>query len=255
MPNTITCPSGLVGRIRGMKAREERILADRKLAKSGAQLEQILAACWEETLDPGPYDFGDQAIDWGKVLQGDRFFAMLQLRVLSYGPEYAFSVPCENRGCRARIEWELDLRDLPVKPLSDESRAAFLAGNRFETLLPEAGRKVAFRLLAGADERRLAALRRAAGERPITTMLGFRLESIDGVEPRDRQRFIEDLGMADVTFLLGEFDRVDCGVETEIEVECPGCLATTRVELPFERGFFLPLARKTGRGSATSSRS
>ena len=68
MSNTITCPSGLVGRIRGMKAREERILADRKLARSGAQLEQILAACWEETLDPGPYDFGEQPIDWGKVL-------------------------------------------------------------------------------------------------------------------------------------------------------------------------------------------
>jgi len=29
MSETITCPSGLSGRIRGMKAREERILADR----------------------------------------------------------------------------------------------------------------------------------------------------------------------------------------------------------------------------------
>lgn len=36
MAETITCPSGLTGRIRGMKAREERILADRKLARSGA---------------------------------------------------------------------------------------------------------------------------------------------------------------------------------------------------------------------------
>ncbi len=31
---TITCPSGLAGRIRGMKVREERILADRRLACS-----------------------------------------------------------------------------------------------------------------------------------------------------------------------------------------------------------------------------
>ena len=252
MSNTITCPSGLVGRIRGMKAREERILADRKLAKSGAQLEQILAACWEETLDHGPYDFGEQPIDWGKVLQGDRFFAMLQIRVLSYGADYAFSVPCDNRGCRARIEWELNLRELPVKALSDESRAAFLNGNRFETVLPGAGRKVVFRLLTGADERRLAALRRAAGERPITTLLGFRLGAIDGVEPRDKQRFLEDLDMADVSFLLGELDRVDCGVETEIEVECPDCFGTTRVELPFEKGFFLPQTRRTEPGATTS---
>jgi len=254
MSNTVTCPSGLVGRIRGMKAREERILADRKLARSGAQLEQILAACWEETLDAGPYDFGEQPIDWGKVLQGDRFFAMLQIRVLSYGADYAFSVPGENRGCRARIEWELDLRELPVKTLSDESRAAFLASNRFETTLPDAGRKVAFRLLTGHDERRMAALRRAAGERPITTLLGYRLETMDGVEPRDKQKFIENLGMADVTFLLGEFGRVDCGVDTEIEVECPECIGTTRIELPFEKGFFLPERRRTEPGPTTSSR-
>ena len=35
MSHVITCPSGLTGSVRGMKVREERILADRKLAKSG----------------------------------------------------------------------------------------------------------------------------------------------------------------------------------------------------------------------------
>lgn len=253
MAETITCPSGLTGRVRGMKAREERILADRKLARSGAQLEQILAACWEETLDAGPYDFGGAAVDWNKVLQGDRFFALLQIRSLSYGPTYAFSVTCENRSCRARIEWEVDLRELPVKPLSDESRATFLATNRFPATLPSAGRAVAFRLLTGADERRMTALRRTSGsERPITTLLDFRIDSIDGVEPRDKQRFLEELSMSDVAHLLAEFDRVDCGVETEIDIECAECLGITRVELPFEKGFFLPERRK---GPAPSSSS
>jgi hypothetical protein len=55
--------------------------------------------------------------------------------------------------------------------------------------------------------------------------------------------------MSDVTFLLGEFDQVDCGVETEIEIECPECFSTTRVELPFEKGFFLP--EKTKRTKPT----
>jgi hypothetical protein len=141
-----------------------------------------------------------------------------------------------------------------VRALSDESRAAFLATNRFETVLPDAARKVSFRLLTGTDERRMAALRRAAGERPITTLLGFRLDTIEGIEPREKQRFIEDLSMSDVTFLLGEFDRVDCGVDTEIEVECPECFGVTRVELPFEKGFFLPERRRTEPGTGTSSR-
>ena len=104
MSHVITCPSGLTGRIRGMKVREERVLADRKLAKSGGQVDALLGACWEETLEPGPYDFGDKDIDWGAVLQGDRFFALLQVRALTYGPTYAFALGCQNEGCRARFE-------------------------------------------------------------------------------------------------------------------------------------------------------
>ncbi len=104
MPDIITCPSRLTGRIRGMKVREERILSDRKLAKAGGQIDALLVACWEETLDAGPYDFGEKTIDWGRVLQGDRFFALLRLRALTYGPQYAFAVPCQNEACRTRIE-------------------------------------------------------------------------------------------------------------------------------------------------------
>jgi len=249
----ITCPSGLSGRIRGMKAREERILADRKLAKSGGQVEQILSACWEETLEAGPYSFGLSAPNWSEVLVGDRLYALLQVRTVSYGPTYEFAVTCSNRECRARIDWELDLRDLPVTPLSDESRSALLADRTFGTVLPRAGRGVEFRLLRGADERRMSAQRRASGERPLTTMLAMRIESIEGVETKDKLRFLEDLEMADVSFLLGEFDRVDCGVETEIEVECPECLGLTSVELPFEKGFFLPQRKRPSAASSSSS--
>ncbi len=80
MADVITCPSGLSGRIRGMKVREERVLADRKLAKSGGQIDELLGSCWEETLGPGPYKFGEgEKLDWGNVLQGDRFGYRLRL--------------------------------------------------------------------------------------------------------------------------------------------------------------------------------
>ena len=44
----------------------------RRLAKSGGQVDELLAACWEETLDAGPYDFGEKPIDWGKLLRHHR---------------------------------------------------------------------------------------------------------------------------------------------------------------------------------------
>jgi len=130
MSEIITCPSGLTGRIRAMQVREERILADRKLAKTGDQVDELLTACWEVTLEAGPYDFVDTVIDWGMILQGDRFYALLKIRSLTYGAKYAFSVPCQNDACRARIEWELDLGELPCRSLSDESRAAFAVDDR-----------------------------------------------------------------------------------------------------------------------------
>jgi len=254
MSHEIVCPSGLSGRIRGLKVREERILADRRLARSGEQVDRLLGACWEETVDPGPYDFGEKDIDWGLVLQGDRFFALLQIRALTYGPEYAFSVGCQNSACRARIEWELDLGDLPVRGLSDESRAAFVDGNRLETLLPDAGVRVWFGLATGEIERRLPRLKRGAGDRVLSSMLALRVHEIEGVEARDKRRFIEELSMRDADFLVDEFDRVDCGVDTNIEIECPECFSVQEVDLPFEQTFFMPgRARASRRRGRTSS--
>ncbi len=253
MVEPIACPSGLLGRVRGMKVREERVLADRSLAKSGGQLEELLRACWTETVDAGPYVFGDKPVDWGAVLQGDRFFALLMIRALTYGPQYAFGISCRN--CRARIEWEVDLTKLPVRPLSPESRAAFIAGNRFETTLPDAGKRVSFKLLTGDDERKLPALQRAAPDRLLSAVLAYRVLDIDGVDPKDKRAFLEDLTLRDADFLVDEFDRVDCGVDTTIEVECPECREVQDVELPFDSAFFLPGKERTARRKARSTSS
>lgn len=253
MPTLITCPSGCSGHIRGMRVREERVLADRKLAKSGGQLDELLTSCWEETSEPGPYVFSGKTIDWGAVLQGDRFYALLMVRALTYGPDYAFAVSC--RACRARIEWEVDLTRLPVRPLSQESRAAFIAGNQFDTTLPDAGKRVTFKLLTGDDERKLPALQRASPDRLLSAVLGYRVLDIDGVDPKNKRQFLEDLTLRDADFLVDEFDRVDCGVDTTIEVECPECRETQEVELPFDSAFFLPGKDRTARRKARSASS
>ena len=251
MSDIITCPSGISGRIRGLKVREERFLADRKLAKSGAQIDELLKACWEETLDDGPYTL-DGTMDWAKILQGDRFYALLMIRVLTYGAEYAFAVDCQSAACRARIDWEFDLTKLPVHALSEESRKSFISGNRFETTLPDTGKKVIFRLLTGDDERKLPALQRSAPDKMLSSMLAYRILEIDGVEKKAHRSFIEDLTLRDADFLMDEFDRVDCGVDTTIDIECPECLSQQEIELPFHK-FFLPGKERSARRKARSS--
>jgi len=238
--STITCPSGLTGTIRSMQVREERYLTDRQMLKSGDAFDRLLKACWEETLDPGPYDFGEKGvIDWGKVLVGDRFFVLLRIRAESYGEDFAFDVRCER--CEEKVPWEFQLSDLVVKELSKESRERFVAGNRFDVEIPGAGRRAVFRLLTGADERRIAQLSKARRQAPFSTMLDFRLVEIEGVEDvKARRAFFEGLSLGAIPELLSAFDEVDCGVDTDIEVECQECGEIQTVTLPFGPTFFIP---------------
>ena len=244
MSDVIICPSGLAGTIRGLKGKEGTLLADRAAAKSGVTFEKILAACWLSTEDPGPYQVEDgKPLDWSKVLVADRFYALLQIRALSFGDAYAFSVQCAAASCRERFEWELKLSELPVRALSKEALEAFTAGNRLETRLPHDGRKVWFRLLTGADEQRAAKAIKAGHGGLLQTALLARIVEIEGFPEAERRRLLDEMDLADQVALLDRFDEADGGVETHIEIECPACLSVQEIDLPFERGFFLPRAK------------
>ena len=248
MTMNIICPSGLAGEIRGLKGKEAKLLSDRSAARTGATFEKLLAGCWTTTTDPGIYDLpADGTMDWSKVLVADRFYTLLQIRALTFGDEYAFSVQCPSPPCRERFEWVLNLQDLPVVPLSESSKTAFKAGNRFETTLPRDGRKVWFRLMTGADEVRSAAVLKARRDDALLAAVAMRIIEIEDVADHDKRKFLDEIEMADATALLDRFDEADGGVETSIEVECPACLGVQDVQLPFERGFFLP----TSKGKAT----
>ena len=59
----------------------------------------------------------------------------------------------------------------------------------------------------------------------------------------------------DLTKLPVRPDRVDCGVDTTIEVECPECREAQDVDLPFDSAFFLPGKERTARRKARSASS
>lgn len=249
MPSAIVCPSGLAGEVRGLKGKEGKLLADRSAAKAGSTFEKLLSGCWLKTTEAAIYEVSENAsLDWSKVLVADRFYALLQIRGLTFGDDYAFSVQCQSGGCRERFEWELSLKELPVRPLSDAAKEAFAAGNRIEAHLPHDGRKVWFRLMTGADEVRAAVALKNGRDGMLLTALALRIVEIEGVAEKDKRAFLDDMEMADATALLDQFDEADGGVETNIEVECPHCMGVQEVELPFERGFFLPRAKERTRG-------
>jgi hypothetical protein len=211
-------------------------MGDRSATRRAQSQNQILAACWIRTTEPGPYPAeSGKGLDWSKALIADRMFATLQIRSLTYGDDYEFPYQCTEDRCRERFDWSVNLSTLPVRPVPEESLDAFKSGNRLEITLPQdVSRRVWFRLLTGADEARMQHEARMRPAEKVQIVLSHRILEIEGVPGADRVRFIQDMELADIDELIRRCDDADGGVETDIQIECPHCLAILDVPLPFE---------------------
>lgn len=213
-----------------------------KASKMASLFDKLLKTCWLETTNSGVYKEFDG--DWSMALVGDRLFVLLEIRKATYGSKYEFDIQCQMVQCRNKIQWEMSLDDLPVQPLSDESKDIFKAGNRFEAAIPSDGKKIWFKLMTGVDETRIAKSATNNGDAgPLVEALLARVTEIEGVSAGDRRAFIEDMEMADFNDLIDVFDEADGGVETTFDVQCNECGRIQEVELPFDRDFLLPRKR------------
>lgn len=232
--SVVELPSGLRGRVSGLKGKHAKLLADRDAMKSGAGMDQILAECWQETHDLGPYAGSfENGIDWKKILSGDRFALLMEIRKASFGDDFEFQVTCEE--CKERVNWSLKLSDLPVKRLSEEDAHAFLSGNKLEASVH--GKSVVFKLPTGEDERR--AVRQKKTSDPVISSILLSLVAIEGVEPHHAlmEKFLEDADMSFLMDLHAEIERRNCGVETNIQIRCGECGHVQDVMIPFGKLF------------------
>lgn len=239
-------PSGAKIEFRALTLREENILASARGRKQESALDSVLSACVVQIVDAGPYRDLGQRVDWDKMLQGDRFVAMVKLRVISYreGETYSFMTQCPE--CGQRSEQSVNLNtELPIQPLSEEARDALVNDTPFTVEV--GGSKITYSLSYGAHAKRFEKLREQNPKRPMAAALRSRILEVDGIEKRDIMNWLDGeagghdgLTSDEAEDLREAFDRVDCGIDTEVEVECPKCWASYVLSLPFDDGFFLP---------------
>lgn len=246
----LDCPSGLKVRLRGIKGKDLDGLRDKRRVATGEAISKLLDDCTLEVLEKGPYaTAGTPDWSWKKALVGDRVRAIIGLRAATSGQMFGFRVRCGDPDCRSWIDWELDLMELPMKALPAESRERFVAGNRFSTVVADT--EVTFRLNTGEDQARsirlaeqLAAQKRRAkeaGEKDVSsgqTLLGIASRIIEVAGHDEVTEFLADLELGEVTSLLKAMDKVDCGIETTIDVPCEKCGEVGRSELPLDATFF-----------------
>lgn len=251
----IICPSGLKGVVRGLKGREIDLFANKQEVRKRRIGSKILQACWLRTTEVGPAYPGqevDSHVNWDHVLTADRFFILLKIREATYGSNYIFGWQCDR--CEKRFEWELDLNDLPYKPLAESDIQKFVSGNEFDLELGDD--KIVFKLPIGSDEKRALDARDLAPNRVATTALLGRVVAVNGETNKSAlTTWAEDLDVADAMDLIDCFDEHDGGVDTDIEVQCPHCGNIMDVTLPLDEDFWTPKKsrRSKKRRDATAS--
>lgn len=257
----VECPSGLSFHARKLRGSEANLFTDRRLVRQGKLIGKILDSVCESVEDPGPYTFGEGPPPWDSLLTGDRVAALVAIRIATYFPELEFKVQCDSERCRKRFPVDLHLEeDLVVKPLSEDDRDAFVGGNKLETFVEDDaagplgesvtggvqlnGRIVSFHLMTAKDERKLAQIGERAPDQQITAALAQRINSIAGVHGNDVIRFLDGCDLDRIQDLVARMDEHDCGIDTDMEVECAHCGAFMEVQVPLGgKEFFLPARR------------
>jgi hypothetical protein len=248
-------PSGLIGDVRKIKGVEIAQMAESAagggLADGG--FTSLLGACWDATVDPGPYVFAQAGAvkpDFKRVLKGDLLAGIIFLRRVSLtdGDSFDFDARCEE--CGKKIQWTKRLSELEFKKLPKDSVARMKASEPFET--SAGGLRVFFNLQTLAQEEPIQRLMKQQKRQKSTIVdtLCSQVVRIDGLKDpkniKQQWRFLSELSMGELYDLQAAMAEPDCGVDTAIEVRCQNvdCLWEQEVNLPLlSRRFFAPRKR------------
>lgn len=251
----VTLPSGLSGMVCNWKTRNLKALASRSLIrKPGLALEaHLMRLAWVETLDPGPYSFEGKPRWEHEVLQGDTYGGLLQVRNMTWGSDMETDFRCEDRMCKTKIPVVIPLDKMPVRTFEDEGMEeaveAFANGNVVNWHWELAGKDVQYRLPTGATAVKASKLGKKHGT-CMEVNMAARIVDLQGVEAGQLVKYLGDLDPPVTRDLRDELDRINPGIDTAIDCECPDfeCATEQEHELPFGVDFYLPEKRKKTSG-------
>lgn len=247
----ITCPTGLDIEVRELRSKDLALLSNRKLQRRNLHLDRVMEACVIEVMNPGPYELNAAGkLNWQKVYNGDRIHALLQLFSMSYDPMVSFENPCQNKQCRERVYWDIDLSDIEMRPFTEEQLDNFSSSNQFAVTLPGSGDRLWLKFLLGEDEQLLAKRVRQAREKsrrrhssyimPSDQQLSMahQIVKIEGMVDGDRWpkrlEYVEEMSASDQRWLeLYLLDNLP-GVRTQMTEYCDECGKEQELHLPLD---------------------
>lgn len=219
--------------IKQMTAKEEDMLTSRTLLKKGIALDRVVQSL-----------IVDKTINTDTLLIGDKNALIIATRVSGYGNDYNTKVTCP--ACAATEEYNFDLNDstiyrgeeISILDVTDNSDGTF------DVVLPRLQTNVTFRLLIGADEKRLLntkASRNVAFEKTITTQLLNILVAVNGDDSRETLQYvIDNMPSMDSRHLRACYRAAAPNIDLTQTFVCEECGHEQEMEVPLNADFFWP---------------
>lgn len=219
--------------IKYLTAEEDNILFSADLIKSGKVLDVLL----EQSIldkDLRPED----------MVSGDRNYLLIEIRKTGFGNEYKpGEVTCGS--CGQDYEPTVDLGKLKPRELEEMPDA----NGEYAVELPLTKTNIKFRLLRGADEKRLSKIIESGNKKPggmrvsklITERYLLQIMEVNG--NRDKlyiSKFISAMPTRDSLFFREYNRQIEPGIDLDYDFECPYCNHTETKSVPINSKLFYP---------------
>jgi hypothetical protein len=167
---------------------------------------------------------------------GDRLFLLFAIRRVSIGDEYTFNEACPNTACAKNERYTVKLSELDIKKMPDPKKRIY------DATLPS-GATARFRISTGVDEERAMGTESKVEDAALSKGILMRLELLNGAPPE--LQAVKDMKWRDRAALREEWNKVEGGVDTEVEMNCPACGHFFKKDIEVTPSFFFPSVTST----------
>jgi hypothetical protein len=219
----VQLPFGGDAEVREMTGKEEDVLGNEKLVRSGVAVDRIMQACTVRLRENS--QVSEKDIE--KLASPDRLALMLAVRRATYGDIVDCDLRCPHKDCEGEFSVEVDLSKLPEKARKGDPP--------YEVTLKD-GTKVTFGPMTGRNERAVMRAREDVG----TAALFAQIEQVSGVHPNDIRRWLKEVSARVRVELRAAMEEFDCGIDVFCTAECEQCGKDVRFVVSQQTGFFFP---------------
>lgn len=216
--------------IRSMTTKEEKILY---ASQGGDVFQKILSNC---TTEP-------EGLDIKKLISADEMFLIMQLRMITYGPEYKVSAVCPR--CGNREIYKLNLSDFdtiylqddfeePIKielPRSKDVLSVRILRNEDSDFVEKHARKFAKQFNLNYKEVEYV-------DRMAKYIIAVNGEAVDFNTARE---YVENMVSMDSAKFWSVLNKIEIGTDTTANVICTSCGEEFDFIMPITSEFFRPI--------------